>query len=245
MRTLRAGNVTRRLLVLVVGVAAGISAAGEPPDSEVNPQTGHIESVYVNQDGAFHTVWYAIDTGTGQPGRAERLTPQETDDLGARLAIDPGGAAWIVWWRAGAAGQVLYRKRDPGTGNWTAEATLSAPGEDSADPEIVHDGAATWVAYRIVGGSGTSIVVNGGSDSPEPFPGRTILATTTYAGDIELLMHDESGHLWLTWIDSDAEVAWQDYDYGTGLWSSTAYEPYANETVEDARGRIRTSVLGG
>lgn len=43
---------------------------------------------------------------------------------------------------------------------------------------------------------------------------------------------------------SSTDVGWSEYDYTGESWSTASYESYAEDTVADARSRIRSTVLG-
>lgn len=229
---------------LAVAAAVGYVFATDPPDSEVNPQTGYIESVVSTWNEFEWDIRHVVDPGQGKPEFSTVLTSNGQDDLGPRIAIDPGGDTWVVWWRDGATPEVLYRKHDYSAETWSAESRISADGESSSHPVMVLDSSSVWVVFVVDQGSTTSVSVNGGGrDEVEPFPGRTILATTTHA-NVDAMVHVDSGHLWVTWVDSVDDVGWREYDYATEGWETADFESYVNDTVEGARGRIRDAILG-
>src|SRR6185503_9521675 len=96
-----------------------------------------------------------------------------TAGLSPRIAITSAGESWIVWGEPGSPGRLRYVWRNPATGLFSPVGSIGVPTESSRNPEIVHDGQATLVAYEIVGGSDRSVAVTGITDSPEPFPQRT------------------------------------------------------------------------
>ena len=44
-------------------------------------------------------------------------------------------------------------------------------------------------------------------DEPQPFGNRSIVATTDTEGNHDVRLHSDGTHLWVTWVDSDLEVA--------------------------------------
>ena len=67
MRKIEPRNVARWFAVVVAaGVVSGVGLAADPPDSEVNPRTGYIESVYIGSQGSGSDIRHSIDTGPGR-----------------------------------------------------------------------------------------------------------------------------------------------------------------------------------
>ncbi|UCF67618.1 MAG: hypothetical protein JSV80_17965 [Acidobacteriota bacterium] len=48
----------------------------------------------------------------------------------------------------------------------------------------------------------------------------------------------------MTRTDSATHVGWSEYDDAADSWSVPAYESYANDSIQDALARVRTTVLG-
>jgi len=230
------------LLVLI----GALALAEELPDSEINFQSGDIESVGSIPRGGNLDVRHVVDPGQGSPKIPVILTSSTSDDHSPRIAIEAGGDTWVVWWRDGSTDEIRCLKRDYSTGTWTSEQVISSSSEDSRDPAIVLDSDSAWVAYEIETSSGTDIgVVASATDDPWPFPGRSIVASTAFSGNVDVSIHEDSGSVWVTWVDSSDEVGWREYSYEDEDWLSASYESYATGSVEDARGRIEQSVLGG
>lgn len=218
--------------------------ADELPDSEVNPQTSDIESVASVDNSGNRDIRYVVDPGQGGPKTIEVLTTSTSDDLSPRIGIEPDGDSWLTWWRDGATDEVLFRGRDHSTGTWSNESVVSSTGEDSRSPALVLDPNSAWIAYEIETSIGTDIaVVPLELDDPLPFPGRVIVDSTSYGGDVDVTLHAEAGRLWLTWVNSGDEAAWSEFDYSTDSWSATDYESFATDSVAAARERIRQSIL--
>jgi len=236
-------RVARRRLPSICLLALLISftrLAASEPDLEFNVVSGYVESVDIdgsNGDRARHT------EDQGQGGCRTVTLVSGGAAAVPRIAIHKTtGDSWIVWWTAGATDEVRYVVRDAGTGAWSAEAVLSESGENSRNPEVVHNGDEVWIAYEIAGAE-RSIAVVGIIDEPEPF-GRTVVATTPYAGNIDTLIHSEAGHVWVTWIDSESEVGWSEYDHASEIWGATQFVTYAGSTVDSIRKAIRATVVG-
>ena len=227
-------------LVVLASLMANALPASEPPDMEVNPVTGYVEAVDVAAD-AGNLVRHTVDMGQGGNGTAQTVSSSEGKN--PRIAIKTNGESWVVWWQDGSTDEVFYTFRATPGGTWTPASRVSSPGQDSQYPEIVHNGSSTWIAYQILAGTTKSIAVTGITDGPEPFPTATVLATTTFSGDVDVLVHSESGHVWVTWVHSATLVGWSQWDSTAGLWSVPAFESYAGSSIQAARSNIRWTVL--
>jgi hypothetical protein len=171
------------------------------------------------------------------------VSEHQLDDNGPRLAIADDGDTWVVWWRNSELDEVLIRKRDYSSGEWLDEQLVSSRGDSARNPEIAWDGSNPWVVYESDAATGTSIIVSDIHDDPNPVGSAVVLSTTGHGGDLDSLIHHESGHLWVTWIDDAAYVGWCEYDPQTELWSSPQFEEYGSGGVEAARAQIRDNVL--
>lgn len=241
----RARLVLPSLIFLLAAVLGPAAPAGDPPDSEINPSTGEIESVDANWNGTDWQIRHVVDRGPGAPLEVTLLSPSGKDDLAPRIAFDPAGKPAVGWWRKDTVDQVFVRLRDPLTQTWGVERRVGRQDEPGRFPEIVSDGTDFWVAYEIDSGGGhTDIAVARIIDDQEPFPERTILASTSWDGERDVLIHSEDGHLWVTWVNDASDVGWSEHDAASGAWSLAGYERYAEDGVGVARDRIRTQVLG-
>lgn len=233
-----------RVLSTLILFGALTALAADPPDSRINPQSGAIETVDTTPSGGASGVRHTTTASSGQPRLVVQLTNPTVDDNAPRIAISTAGETWVTWWRSSTPSQVFARSRSYGSGTWATERRISVASEDSRSPEIAHDGSTAWIAYEIPGTNVTSIAVAGGTDNPDPWTARLVLATTGFSGDPDTTIDVVSGHLWVTWVDSTTQVGWCEYDYAAQSWSAPSYVSYASDSVNDARERIRTAVLG-
>ncbi|MBZ5640742.1 MAG: hypothetical protein LAO51_18545, partial [Acidobacteriia bacterium] len=217
--------------------------ASDPPAAVLDVRTGRIVTTDAYWTGSQYQVRCTI---TYSPGRQDAVVVGESayDDVDPRIALNSTSDTWVVWWRNASTGQVLVRKRTDATATWGDERQVSSGDESSEHPRIVFDGTLPWVAYEVQGANGKNIAVSAVIDDPQPIPLRTLLGTTTYLGDLDVLIASDSGHLWVTWVNSETEIGWSEYDYGTGTWSAPSSESYASDSVDDARERIQSAVLG-
>ena len=228
--------------ILFVLSAWGIAIATDPPDSAVSPQTGdvHIADPVTTTS---EDIDYVIDPPGPQtePG-IYTLTDNPLDDRRPRLAFASNGDSWVVWWRDDTTDKVIVRKRTESTESWTGERDVSESDESSRNPRIVHDGTDAWVVFEFDDNSDTSIGVTEITEGPDPIPSRTVVGTTNYSA-VDARIHEESGYLWVTWVDSSTLVGWSEYDYNLETWGVEETESYATDTVADARDRIRDEVV--
>lgn len=229
----------------IVGTAWAVAIVDDAPDSQDNPVSGVIETADTPWSGTNYDIRHVSAAGGGHPQVITTLTTDSHNDFGARLAISSvNGDSWVAWWRDLTVDQVLVRRRIYATGAWSAERVQSVSGESSRHPSVAFDGSHAWIGYEATGTGGATILkAKAIDDDPAPFLTATVVATTSYTGATQSHIQSESGHLWLSWVDSETEVGWCRYDAGTATWSAPAFESYADDTVEDARARIRSSIL--
>lgn len=245
-------NCRRRLFLFALGCSlAGVTAGngargvGDPPDSQRNALTGEIEIVESILDGSPSEPAYAIrhsrDEGQGAATNSTLLGDAGVDDLEPRLAIDSQGKTSVVWWSDHAIPQIYLAQR-AADGQWADTAKLSRADESSISPEIVVVRDEPWITYEIRGPLGRGIAVLGiGSESPEPFPDRTLIRWTERQEELDVRIHASPESLWTTWIDSDTDVGWSEYDFATETWSEASFEPYADD-ANQARKIIRERI---
>jgi len=222
---------------------ASIAVAGvDPPDLRINTLTGLIETVDATWSGSNYNVRYTVFDGSGQVSNSQLLSTNAADDLDPRIVISGSGNAYVTWWRDVATDIVVYRKRTFATGAWSYERTVGLATESNSRPRIVYAGDKAWVAYQIQNMKSRSVGAQIIDDDPEPT--RSILGTTSYSGNLDIQLQFEAGHLWVTWIDTSSRVAYTQYDYDRRAWTTVAFEPYSADSVQAARTRIRSVILG-
>jgi len=232
---MKRSDVSRAVLATGLGLAVSLAAA-EVPDLELNPVTGHVESVDVAPD-AGGLVRHVTDAGRV---RTSALV-STTAGVSPRIAITSAGDSWVVWWQDAAVDQVYYAVRSQVSGAWSAPAQASGAQQNSRFPEIAHDGTTAWIGYEVTSAGATSVAVVGITDSPEPIP--QIVVTTSSTLPLDLEVHAESDHVWVTWVDSLTSMGWSEHDAASGLWSLPQYQLCVAGTVDVTLDAIRTAVL--
>jgi hypothetical protein len=237
-------HAARRSVISIAAVALAtcVVLAVDPPDLRLNPFSGLIEAVDATWSGANYNVRYTAADNTGVISQTSILTTNSANDLDPRISVGTNGDAFVAWWRDLTPDAIILRKHTLATGAWGPERTAGMTSENNSHPRLMYTGDKTWVAYQIQytksRGIGAQII----DDDPEPI--RCLLATTTYSGDLDVQISFESGHLWVTWIDTSYRVGYAQYTSATGLWSTPSYESYASDSIAAARARIRDRVLG-
>ena len=241
----RASVATIAAVLGIAGTALAVTINLDPPDSQENVVSDAIETADTPWSGTNFDIRHVNALGAGHTAVITTLTDDSRNDLGARLVIDSvNGNSWVAWWRDAGIDQVLVRKRVQATGAWAPERVQSGSGEDSRHPSVVFDGSHAWIAYETTGTGGATILkAKHIDDDPAPFLATIAVATSSYPGPLRALIQAESGHLWLSWVDSETQVGWCRYEFVSGTWAAPAFESYASDSVEDARERIRSSVL--
>ena len=227
------------IAAIVLGSAAAYCV--DPPDLRINSVSGLIEIVEATWSGSNFNVRYTQATSDGEFRSSQPITSNAANDLDPRIASAPSGDAVVVWWRDLKVDAVVYRKRSQATGAWSPERTVGRITESGSHPRIACFGVEPWVAYQIQGSKSRSVGVQIIDDDPEPF--RSIIATTSYNGDLEIQIDAELDHLWVTWIDSASHVGFSEYDSEAKLWAVPKFEPFSADSVMAARSRIRERVL--
>jgi len=242
----------RRVLAVTIAAVLGSAATAlamtynlDPPDSQENGVSGVIETADTPWSGTNYGIRHVSAASAGHPLVITTLTNDSHNNLGARLVIDSmDGDSWVAWWRDLPVDQVIVRKRNQASGAWAPERVQSASSEDSRRPSVVFDGTHAWIAFETSGTGGATILkAKIIEDDPTPFLAATVVATTSYTSPLQALIQAESGHLWLSWVNSETQVGWCRYDFVSGTWAVPAFESYASDSVEAARERIRSSVL--
>jgi len=234
----------RLISALVLITLTTLSAAGDPPDCELNGVTGNIECVDSTFKASTWDIRWAVDVPGGLPLDSEMVTDTAETESEPRLSIRNDGHRAVTWTRETAVAAVMFRSRPHPAGGWADEKQVSANGEDSADPEITSDGSKYWIAYTFdAGGGEKGIAVNGIDDSPDPIPQRFLITTTGYAGDVDVQVQYTEGHLWVSWVHDSQDVGWVEYDYASETWSTVGYESTAVDSVKEARARILAQLI--
>lgn len=233
----------RTLVTLAaVGLAAAAPISVDPPDAELNNATGLIETVDAAWSGTNFNVRFTEVTVDGVLTSSFYLTSNAAHDVDPRIACATSGELAVVWWRDLATDAVIYRKRSSPSGVWSMERSLGSSTESSSHPRVIYAGNKAWVAYQIQKSGSRTVGAQVIEDDSEPT--RSIIASTSYAGDLDIQISYESGHLWITWIDGPSRVGYSEHNSTTLLWGAAAVESFAPDSIAAARARIRSRILG-
>lgn len=231
-----------RYAVIAAIALASVGAFGvDPPDARVNPVTETIETVDATWSGSNYNVRYTEQTSGGEQLSSLLLTTAAANDLDPRIASALNGDAAVVWWRDLTTDAVVYRKHYYATGTWSPERIAGGITKSNSHPRVVYASDNPWVAYQVQNSKNRSVGCQIIDDTAEPIP--SIVATTAYNGDLDIRLHAESGHLWVTWIDASSQVGYSEYLYGSQYWALPAREPFSAGGVLAALSRIRSRIL--
>lgn len=226
----------------VIAFACCAAFAVDPPDLRFNLQSGLIETVDSTWSGSDYNVRYTVTTGDGWQSTSSLLSTNPANDLDPRIVLSSSGDACVAWWRDRVPNTIVFRKRVFATGVWSVEHPVGLSTESNSRPRLVYAGARIWVAYQIQSAKSRSVGVQIIDDDPEPV--RSIVASTSYQGDLDIQLQAESGHLWVSWIDTNQRVGYSEYLYEKQLWSAPMFEKFVGDTPAGARSLIRGFVLG-
>ena len=232
-----------RRYFVIAGVVLTSAAAfgGDPPDLRINAVSGLVEVVDAAWSGSNYNVRYTQVMTDGDSKGSTLLTSNAANDIDPRIGSAQNGDVAVVWWRDLKIDMVVYRKRSLATGAWGPERTVGRTTESGSHPRVLYTGNKPWVAYQIQNSRSRSIGAQIIDDDPEPF--RSIVATTSYSGDLDIQIDAEMNNLWVTWIDTASNVGYSEYDSQARLWALPRFEPFATDSVTAARSRIREHVL--
>lgn len=235
------GSCMRAGILLLLSLFATTRVlAGDPPDSQLDPQTGLIHTLDSKTSGSSQVIRHILDPGLGQPTVTE-ITSGHVDHS-PHLAIGNDGVVEIVWQRELAADEIrAVALRANGT--LGTERLLSETTEDSRNPDIVLFGAAPWVAYEIHGGAGVDVAVQVIVDDPDPIGPRIVVGTTAFSGDADVRIHASGGHLWTTWMDAAEVLAYAVFDAATQTWATPGHQEVVEGDVTTALNEVEGVVL--
>jgi hypothetical protein len=229
-------------VIAVMVLASAASYSVDPPDVHVNTVSGLIETADATWSGSNFNIRYTEVTSAGQQVNSVLLSTNASNDNDPRIAVAPNGDVVVAWWRDLATDAVVFRKHLFDALAWSPEHPVGLASESGSHPRVIYAGDKPWVAYQIQNPKTRSVGVQIIDDDPEPI--RAILATTGYGGNLDIQIQFESGHLWVTWVDSAASVGYAEYGFEKQLWSVPAQEPYSTDSVSAARSRVRNRLLG-
>ena len=235
-------------LILLATTPHPLAQASCVSQTAQNPITLNEERVVLVHDGHdFEIEWSEQISGVWV--NQYLVTQNTNDDSCPHLSFFPDGSTAVVWREDGAQGQIKYRARNLGNGApaWQAAAISVSGGVSNASVPwaVVHDGT-PWVAWHEATASGIQLM-GGGGDYPTPWPTRFIsdlIAIPNSTVTLALTIESESGHLWVTWIDSASAIGYSEWSSETEAWEPAGSEPYANPAdIPAARQRVRDAIL--
>jgi hypothetical protein len=228
--------------IAVIALASCAAFAVDPPDLRFNAQSGLIETVDSTWSGSEYNVRYTVATGDGEQFTSVLLSTNAANDLDPRIVLSSAGDACVAWWRDRTPNTIVYRKHDFATGVWSAERPVGLSTESNSRPRLAYNAGRIWAAYQIQSAKCRNVGAQIIDDDPEPV--RSIIASTTYTGDLDIQLVSDSGHLWVSWIDTNRRVGYSEFQYEKQLWSAPLFESFSTDTPAAARARIRGRVIG-
>ncbi len=233
--------IRRQFVIAAIFLSSAAAFCVDAPDLRINAVSGLVEVVDATWSGSNYNVRYTQVTTDGGSKGSTLLSSNAANDLDPRIGSAPSGDALVVWWRDLKADMVIYRKRTLATGAWGLERTVGRTTESGNHPRVAYLRDDPCVAYQIQKSKSRSVAAQIIDDDPDPI--RSIIATTSYSGDLDIQLDAEMNHLWVTWIDSASSVGYSEYDSEAKLWALPKFEPLATDSVTAARSRIRERVL--
>jgi hypothetical protein len=208
--------------------------APQTPDVAVDPATGWTVVGWREQAASgYDIVVVSVNAlGWGQPCR---VAEGGASGSAPTAVFMPDGSLTVLYvGSSGAASRVFSRTASPPDWNWSPPQPVSVEGEEVGRVHATaHDGQ-LHVVYTRRDGPVTSLVhavPNGATYD------RSVIASSSFAGDTLPQIHSHAGALWVDWVDAEAptgagELAWKRHASGS-TWEPTQYEPYASPFERD------------
>ena len=145
----------------------------------------------------------------------------------------------VVWWVAGATDRVYHTQGRSGS---FAYARIVA--ENARRPSVLQAGLNVYVVYERAAGSGTQEIVVAIRSLAGSYVANPIFLVDR-AGPLDIVIHEDTGRIWMDWKTSDAEMAFS--TLVNGMWLAPVTVPWDDSSwagSEATRARIREIVLG-
>jgi hypothetical protein len=214
--------------------------AWDPPDSQVDPETGLIHTVDSAASGGHDVIRHIVDAGQG-PAVSGEISGGNAD-FSPHLAIDDDSDVHVAWQRDLTLDQIRVVVVRP-NGTLGTERLASDPDEDSRNPDLVLFGI-PYLVYEIHGGDGVAVAAQPVLDEPDPLGARTLLGTSGFSGDVDARIHAAGGHLWATWVDATDSLGFSVFDPAEQKWSDPQFEDVVDENFQAAREAVEAAVSG-
>jgi hypothetical protein len=223
--------------------ADGFARGDNGPDIAWYPANGWPVVVWAWNVGTARDIAFSEWNGSGWTTPIF-LASGLSDELDPRVFVETDGTVHVTWWSEGTPSVVRVITRPAGSG-WQAPVQVTSASESGRRPSVAFFDDALRVAYErdtAYPEMSQEIVVSkrqiDGTFAPE------IVARTSRADRLDVVIHSENGHAWVEWKD-DGSV----FGYAknvAGAWNPPASEPWSNSSwigVEDVRRSIRRLAL--
>lgn len=213
-----------------------------------NPQTGHAERATAVSDGHDLEIEWSEQIGSNW-SQPTLLSQNLVDDSCPQLAFSAAGATGSTWREAGATGRVVYAARIQSGGAWVWQLPaiyISDGANDASGPSLAFVGNQPWLAWHEIGSSGSTKIMVAGGEGLEPWPtafNRFELGSTNFTGPVAVGVQRESGHLWVTWVQSATELRYRERDLSNGVWLAASSVAIQGGDVGQAAATARLQVL--
>lgn len=208
-----------------------------------NPETSNPEATWSNRPSGQSTsdILYSWLDGSSW-ATTVTLSHQGSNTSSPSLAIDSSGKRAITWETADSTAAIALSTLVSSGGSWSTAVVVSETSESSRAPSVAMLDSTTYIAYEVVPTSGGRLVKVAKTDSSGGIP-RTLVRATGNGGALKIKIHQESGHLWMEWIDAAGTLGWSECIDGS--WTSAAYAYFESDgEIPATRDAIRTQVVG-
>jgi hypothetical protein len=171
-------------------------------------------------------------------------TPEDEGDPCLFVGID--GTVHVVWWTAGTSERVYLATREAGSSTWVQPVLVTAGSEPGRRPSVTVFSGEVYVAYErdwSSPGMAQDVLV-ATLQAGRGFVTK-VIAETTRAAALDIVLHAEQGHLWADWKHEVGEFGCAEHQPGSG-WTGNAPQPWFDPSwigVEEARRAVRSQIV--
>jgi hypothetical protein len=205
------------------------------------PATNNPEAVWSApaQEETSSEIRYAYLDGESWSASVS-LSSSGAVDTSPCMVFDGAGGRSIIW--QSVEDWIVLVSRPAASSSWTEAVVLSDKSDVSQHPSAVFFERDTYVGYETDPGAGRTVTVS--KMDPGSNVERTLVATTESSAPLDVRLHEQDGHLWIDWIDSESAVGYAVMEGGS--WSAPqtqACDGPEESDMNHARDLVRQWVL--
>jgi len=205
------------------------------PHVVVDPRTGRPLVTWATYVGPDHDIAFAEMLADGW-GPIRFLSSTLDEDSDPKLFLAPDGTLYVTWWQHDPRQPVLLATRRPGDAVWSYPFEVTAPGRR---PSVAVAEGRVWIAFaRDAADGGQQVVAR--AESPGAEPREFVLATTARTEPLDIMVHAESGKLWVDWKHSVNEFGY--LEWVDGSWQDAPRTFPWVDLTDEGENQVRRAI---